>query len=118
MKRILGFAIILSSLAVPAFAAQKTQNITLPEAATIGSTKLPAGEYKITWTGTAPDVQVTLEQKNVGRPVNATLPARLVTEKHDRTQLTTNSQAGVNTLEKVQLKDVTLTFTSAPASGQ
>jgi hypothetical protein len=118
MKRILGFAIILSSLAVPAFAAQKNQNITLPEAATIGSTKLPAGEYKISWTGTAPNVQVTLEQKDAGQPRTATLPAKLVAEKHYRNQLTTNKLPGGTTLETVQLKDVTLSFTSTPASGQ
>jgi hypothetical protein len=118
MKRILGFAIILTSLSIPALAAKNSQSISLPDAVTIGSTKLPAGQYKITWSGTAPDVQVTLEQKNVGHPVTATLPARLVTEKHDRPQLTTNAQGGVNTLEKVQLKDVTLSFTATPASGQ
>ncbi|HEY3706709.1 MAG TPA: hypothetical protein VGL22_16720 [Terracidiphilus sp.] len=118
MKRFFGLALILSALSIPSFAAKSSQNITLAETTTVGNTKLPAGEYKLTWTGTAPDVQVTLEQKNAGKPVTVTAPAKFISEKHDRTQLTTTSNAGANTLEAVQLKDATLTFTSTPASGQ
>jgi Protein of unknown function (DUF2911) len=117
MKRILGFAIILSSLSIPAFAA-KSQDITISNPVTVGSTQLPAGDYKITWTGTAPDVQVTIAQKNTHKPVTATVPARLVTEKHDLILLTTSTKAGAKTLETLELKDATLTFTSTPVSGQ
>jgi hypothetical protein len=118
MKRFLGIAIVVSSLSIPAFAAKSSQTITLATPVTIGSANLPAGQYKLSWTGNAPEVQVTLEQKNVSKPATATLPAKLVTEKHERTQLTTGSKGGVNTLETIQFKDVTLNFTSAPASGQ
>src|SRR3974390_2981941 len=104
MKRFIGFAIILSSLSIPAFAAKNSQTINLATPVTIGSANLPAGQYKLSWSGTAPDVQVTLEQKNVSKPATATLPAKLVTEKHDRTQLTTGSKDGVNTLQSVQFK--------------
>jgi hypothetical protein len=118
MKRLLTFAIVLSSLSIPAFAAKNSQTINLPDPVTVGSTKLPAGDYKISWTGSAPDVQVTLEQKGVQKPVTVTLPGKLVPAKNDRTELTTNTQAGSVTLESVQLKDSTLSFTSTPASGQ
>jgi hypothetical protein len=118
MKRLLSFALVLSSLSIPAFAAKNSQTITLANPVTVGSTKLPAGEYKLSWTGSAPDVQATLEQKDVQHPATVTLPAKLVSEKHDRTQLTTNKQGDVLTLERVQMKDSTLSFTSAPASGQ
>lgn len=118
MKRFLGFAVILSSLSIPAFAAKNSQNITIADTVTVGSTKLPAGDYKISWTGDAPNVQVTLEQKDANKPVTATLPAKLVAAKHDRTQLTTDNRSGVNTLVNVQLKDVTLSFAGAPVSGQ
>jgi hypothetical protein len=118
MRRLLSFAIVLSSLSIPAFAAKNSQTIQLPSAITVGSTKLPAGEYKLSWSGSAPDVQVTLEQKDVQKPHTVTLPAKMVVAKHDSTQLITNSQTGVLTLESVQLKDSTLSFTSAPAPGQ
>ncbi len=118
MKRFIGFAIVLSSLSFPAFAAKNSQTVKLPNPTTVGSTKLPAGDYKISWTGSAPDVQVTLEQKDVQKPVTVTLAGKLVPAKHDRTQLTTNTQAGSTTLESVQFKDATLSFTSSPASGQ
>ncbi|UWZ84855.1 DUF2911 domain-containing protein [Occallatibacter riparius] len=118
MKRLLTFALVLSSLSIPAFAAKNSQTITLSSATTVGTTKLPAGEYKLSWTGTAPEVQVTIEQKNVQHPATVTVPAKMVAEKHDRTTLTTNSQAGALTLESIQLKDATVNFTSSPASGQ
>jgi hypothetical protein len=118
MKRLLGIAIILSSMTIPALAAKNSQTVNLANPVTVGSTNLPAGQYKLTWAGTAPDVQVTLEQKDVSKPATATVPAKLVTEKHERTQVTTGTKNGVNSLQTVQFKDVTLNFTSAPASGQ
>ncbi len=118
MKRLLTFAIVLSSLSIPAFAAKNSQTVKLSSPTTVGSTKLPAGDYKISWTGSAPDVQVTLEQKDVQKPVTVTLAGKLVPAKHDRTQLTTSNQAGSVTLESVQLKDATLSFTRTTASGQ
>jgi hypothetical protein len=118
MKRSFGFALILALLSIPAFAAKNSQSINIIDPVTIGSTKLPAGEYKVTWTGTAPNVQVTIEQKGAQHPISATVPAKLMTEKHDHTQLTTNTHSGVITLENIQLKDVTLNLVSAPVSGQ
>lgn len=118
MKRALSFAFILALLSVPAFAAAKSATIQLTSATTVGTTKLPAGEYKLTWNGAAPNVQVTLVQKNAGHPATATATARLTEQKNRQVALTTNSTDGANALENVQLKDVTLTFTSAPANGQ
>ena len=118
MKRFLGIAILVSSLSIPAFAAKNSQTIALDKTVTVGSTQLPAGDYKLTWTGTAPDVQVTLEQKNVRKPATATVPAKLVSERHDHKMITTGSSNGAATLENVQLNDATLTFSGAPVSGQ
>ena len=118
MKRSFGIAIIAAILAVPAFAASNSQTVTLPGGYTVGATKLPAGNYKVSWTGTAPNVQVTLEQKNSPNPVTATVPATLAEQKHDHTQLLTNNQAGVVKLQSIQLKDVTLTLAGSPAPGQ
>jgi hypothetical protein len=118
MKRISLFALLFSLLSIPALAANNTQTVTFTDTVTIGSAKLPAGDYKITWTGAAPNVQVTLVQKDARHPATATTAARLVDEKHDRVQLMTRNDAGVNALEQIQLKSVSLVFSASPASGQ
>lgn len=118
MKRFFGSAILLSLLSIPAFAADKPQTVTFSDAVTVGSTKLPAGEYKLTWTGTAPNVEVTLVQKDARHPATTTAAAKLVDQKHDRTEFMTRNEAGVNALEQIQLKSVSLVFGASPASGQ
>jgi hypothetical protein len=118
MKRFFGFAVLLSLVAIPAFAAKNEQSVTFANTVTVGATKLPAGEYKISWTGTAPNVQVTIVQRDARHPVTVTAPAKLVDEKHSSVQFTTGDQSGVTTLQQLQLKSVSLAFTSAPASGQ
>lgn len=119
MKRILTFAFIAALLSVPSFAAKNSQSITLATPVTVGSTKLPAGDYKISWNGATPNVQVTIEQKGAQHPVVATVPAKAMEQKHDHTQMTTSSVSGTDTLQSIQLKEVTLTFgAAAPTSGQ
>jgi hypothetical protein len=118
MKRLFGIAIILASLSIPAFAAKNEQSVTFSDAVTVGSTKLPAGTYKLTWTGTSPNVQVTLVQKDARHPATVTAAAKAIDQKHDQTQFTTGDQGGVNQLQQIQFKSVSLVFTSAPASGQ
>jgi len=115
MKRSFGYALIFTLLSVPAFAAKNSQSITFPNAVTVGNTTLPAGDYKLTWTGTAPNVQVTIEQKDASHPATATVPATLIEQKHDRIEFTTNTQSGAAALENIDLKNMSLTFTKAPA---
>lgn len=103
---------------MPGFAATKAQSLIFRDPVTVGATKLPAGEYKITWSGTGSNVQVTLEQKGSQHPATASAPAKLVDAKHDRVSFITSTQGNVLTLETVQLKDASLQFTPAPASGQ
>ncbi|HEY2858157.1 MAG TPA: hypothetical protein VGJ21_07055 [Terracidiphilus sp.] len=118
MKRCFGFALLLSLLSIPAFAAKNEQSVTFDNTVTVGSTKLPAGQYKVSWTGTAPNVQVTLVQKDARHPLAATASATLTDEKHGQVQFTTGDQSGVTTLKQLQLRSVSLVFTSSPASGQ
>ena len=118
MKRYFGIAIILTFLSIPSFAAKNEQTVTFSNAVTVGSAKLPAGDYKVTWTGTSPNVQVTLVQKDARHPATVTVPAKLVDQKNDRTAFTTGCDNGVNKLEQLQLKNENLVFTNAPASGQ
>jgi hypothetical protein len=118
MKRILGLALALVFLSVPAFAAKNSQSVLLAQAATVGSTQLPAGHYRVTWTGSGSTVQVTLKQEDVHAPAIATVPAKLVTEKHDRASVLTGAQGGTNTIEQIQLSHVSLVLSSRLNSGQ
>ena len=68
---VLGLAVLLAS---SAFAASKA-NLNLQNPTTINGTKLKAGEYKLAWDGTGPNVEVSILQ---GKNVIAKVPAKLV----------------------------------------
>lgn len=114
MKRFLGYAAMLALLSIPAFAAKNSENITLSSPATVGTTQLPAASYKVTWTGTGSNAQVTLTN---GKSV-FTLPAKVVDQKNNLNSVLTQTKDGANVLEGLNLSKVTVTFTSAPSSGQ
>ena len=53
--------------------------VRLDSAVKVGTTELPAGSYKVTWTGTGDNAQVTLKQ---GKYSKSPLPAQVVDAKH------------------------------------
>lgn len=114
MKRVFGYALVLALAAAPAFAAKNSQSVTLADAVKVGSTQIPAGDVKVTWTGTGDNVQVTLVEN--GKTV--TVPAKLVQEKHDHKGYVVNRASGAEQLESIQLSNVSLQFESPTASGQ
>jgi len=68
---VMGLALLLAS---SAFAATKA-NLTLNSPAIVNGTKLKAGEYKLEWDGTGPNVEVNVMQ---GKKVVAKVPAKVV----------------------------------------
>src|SRR5579859_3087152 len=67
----MGLAVLLAS---SAFASSKaTLSLTTP--ATVNGTKLKAGEYKLQWEGTGPNVEVSILQ---GKNVVAKVPGKVV----------------------------------------
>ena len=68
---LLGFALLLAS---SAFAASKA-DFTLQHPTSINGTTLKAGDYKLEWEGTGPNVEVSIKQ---GKKVFAKVPAKLV----------------------------------------
>ncbi|HKF47631.1 MAG TPA: hypothetical protein VKB38_09770 [Terracidiphilus sp.] len=118
MKRFFGFAVMLALLSGPAFAAKNSQTVQLPETVSVAGTQLPAGEYKVSWTGTGSNVQVTLKQTDTRNGATANFSAKLVQQNHDRAVLTINSEGGVKTLESIDLNHVSLVLSGSPASGQ
>jgi hypothetical protein len=118
MKRLLYSAAVLALVSIPAFAAKNSQSVTLPEAVTVGSTQLPAGDYKVTWTGTGSDVQVTLLEKDKFSAKPVTLTAKVVDATESRNGFTVDRQGNVNALQTLQMGKTTLVFNGAPANGQ
>jgi len=105
MKRFFGFALVCALLSFPAFASGNSQTVSIPSTVQVGSTQLPAGNYKVTWTGTGANVQVTLAGGGV-QPV--TVPAKIVEEKHNQTGVVTNTIGGKDILEELLLSKVGL----------
>ncbi|HSY93061.1 MAG TPA: hypothetical protein VK812_16980 [Candidatus Binatus sp.] len=67
----MGLALLLAS---SAFAATKA-DLVLQNPTTINGTKLKAGEYKLQWDGSGPNVEVSITQ---GKKVLAKVPAKVV----------------------------------------
>jgi hypothetical protein len=114
MKKTFGLAFVLVLAAIPAFAGKRNPTVTIPEAVQVGSTKLPAGDYKLIMTGSEPNVQVTLEQN--AKPV-VTFSAKAV-ESKNTPGVATDSANGTVVLQSILLDRLTLVLNSAPNSGQ
>jgi uncharacterized protein YdeI (BOF family) len=114
MKRFVGYAAVLALVSTPAFAAKNSENITFSQPVTVGTTQLPAAEYKVTWNETGSHAQVTLTH---GKSV-VTLPAKVVEQKNGQNSVQTNTKDGANILEGINLSKVSVVFTSSPSSGQ
>lgn len=118
VKRLSYCALILALLSVPAFAAKNSQTVNFPDAVKVGTSQLPAGDYKVTWDGTGSNVQVTLEQKGVSHPATATVTAKVEQGKNNHNGFILDSHGGANTIEALQFNKYNVTFTPAPAPGQ
>jgi len=115
MKRLVGFASMLVLLAAPAFgSSNKPQTVIIPQNVQVGSSKLPAGTYKLAWTGSGSDVQVTLTRE--GKTV-ITFAAKVVEQKNNP-GVDVNTIAGVTTLKAINLDKVSLELEGAPHPGQ
>ena len=57
MKRLLGLALMSALFVTPLFAfslfSSKTTTVNIPEEVTVGSTQITAGEYKLSYEGSA-----------------------------------------------------------------
>ena len=114
MKRFLVNAAMLVVLSAPAFAAKNSEKVNIAVPVTVGATHIPAASYKVTWTGTGNTGQVTLTN---GKSV-VTLPAKVVEQKNNVNSVHTSSENGTTVLKGFTFSNVTVEFSSSPASGQ
>jgi hypothetical protein len=90
----MGLALLLAS---SAFAATK-QSLTLLNAATVNGTQLKAGDYKLEWDGSGPNVELSIMQ---GKTVLAKVPAKVVdltSAARDNAAVVNKSDNGSSTL--------------------
>ncbi len=59
MKKLASFVLGVALFATPLFAAKKA-TVHIPNDVVVGSTQIPAGEYKLTCQGSGPNTTVTL----------------------------------------------------------
>jgi hypothetical protein len=113
MKRLSGIATVLVLLAAPMFAANnKPKTVVIPENVQVGTTKIPAGSYKLAWTtGTGQEVQATLTQ---GGKTVATFAAKTVTTKNNNPGVGIDTNAGGAQLTEILLENLRLQVESEP----
>ena len=113
-KRVLAFTYILAILPFAANAAsQHSAHVVLESNVRVGTTELPKGTYKVVWTGTDPNVQVTFTNGSWTK----TVPAHIVEGRNDIEAEMTDVKDNKTFLTGIQLKDATLKFGDGAHAG-
>jgi hypothetical protein len=114
-KRVLGFTFILAFLPFAAHAASKNSaNVVLDSNVTVGTTELPKGTYKVVWTGTDPNVQVTFTRGNW----TTTVPAHIVEGRNNTEAQMTDAKGSKTFLTALALHNATLQFGGGTHAGE
>jgi hypothetical protein len=114
-KRVLAFAFILGLLPFAANAAsQNSAHIVLDSSVTVGTTELPKGTYKVVWTGTDPNVQVTFTNGNWTK----TVPAHIVEGRNNIEAEMTDVKNNKTFLTALEFRNATLQFGDGTHAGE
>ena len=112
MKRLWIFAAVLALLPSSLFASSKPQMVTIWQTVNVGSRQLTPGQYKVTWNGDGPKVQVTLAKDSKS---TVTIDAKLVEAQHSEAGVVISEEGGVRVLHQIQLKHANLIFDGTQA---
>lgn len=111
MRRFASLMILLTMVTAAALAGDGgSGKIRLDSAVKVGSTELPAGEYKVAWTGTGDNAQVTLTQGKT----KATATAQVLGVRRNADAFATKNENGSRVLTEIQFRDTTLVLHVAP----
>jgi hypothetical protein len=114
-KRVLAFTFILAFLPFAANAASKNSaNVVINNNVTVGTTELPKGTYKVVWTGTDTNAQVTFSHGHWSK----TVPARIVEGRNDIEAELTDAKDNKTFLTGLQLHNATLQFGQGTHTGE
>jgi len=112
MKRISLLLILLTTICITAFAANRDSGtVSFDSAVRVGSTELPAGNYKVTWTGPSDNAQVTLKQGKT----TAITAAHVVEARHNVDAFATKTENGARVVTEIQFRDTTLMLQPSPS---
>src|ERR1700676_1878484 len=107
MTKQLLFTFILAFLPLAANAAsQNSAHVVLDKNVTVGTTELPKGTYKVVWTGTDTNAQVTFTHGNWAK----TVPARIVEGRNDTESELIDVKDNKTFLTAIALHNATLQF--------
>jgi hypothetical protein len=113
-KRVL-FTFILAFLPLAANAASpNSAHVVLDSNVTVGTTELPKGTYKVVWTGTDPNVQVTFTSGNWTK----TVPAHIVEGRNNMEAEMTDVKDNKTFLTGLELHNATLQFADGAHAGE
>jgi len=111
MKRFSSLLILSTLLIVTGFAADGgSGRVRLDSAVKVGSAELPAGDYKVTWSGTGDNAQVALKQGKT----SATVTAQVLNVRRNNDAVATKNENGSRVLTEIQFRDATLVLHPAP----
>jgi hypothetical protein len=114
-KRFVAFAFILGLLPFAANAAsQNSAHIVLDSNVTVGTTELPKGTYKVVWTGTDPNVQVTFTNGSWTK----TVPAHIVEGRNNMEAEMTDVKNNKTFLTALEFRNATLQFGDSTHGGE
>ncbi len=114
-KRVLAFTFILAFLPFAANAASKNSaHVVIDNDVTVGTTELPKGAYKVEWTGTAPNVQVTFTNGTWTK----TIPAHIVEGRNDMEAEMTDVKENKTFLTELEFHNATLRFGDGAHGGE
>jgi hypothetical protein len=114
-KRALAVAFILSFLPFAANAANKNSaQVVLDNSVTVGATEVPKGTYKVVWTGTDSNAQVTFTNAQWSK----TFPAHIVEERNGVEAQTTTVKGDKTMLTSLELRNATLVFAESTRAGE
>lgn len=108
MRNILGSALIVALTANPMFAAKvSTSTITITDPVAVGPVTLAPGDYKVSFEGTGPTVQVTLSRHGVTPVV---LDAKWIAGPKGNGEVLVGTVNGVRVLREIDLNSGELVF--------
>jgi len=113
-KRVLAFTFILAIFPFAANAASNSAHVLITNDVTVGTTDLPKGNYKVVWTGTESNGQVTFTNGKWTK----TVPAHIVEVRNNNQAEMTDVKNNKTVLTAIQLPNATLQFGDGAHGGE
>lgn len=114
MKNTFRLIVLFAAISAPLWAASKG-GVTIPQDTSVGSTRVAAGEYKVSVDGSGPNVKVTLA-KSGSAPI--VLEAKLNPGPKGTPFVTLSTKNGASVLKEIDLNGVILVFEAAESAAQ